>query len=568
MIIPGDDFPDDASLSADLAVVGAGPAGIAVALEVAAQGFSVILVESGYETANPDAQKLAEAAGWDGSLHAPMSLSVRRQLGGTSTIWGGRCVPYDRIDFETRDYISRVNWPVTYDELFQYYQRACGWLGCGRPAFDGTCMGHLPPAIVPGLMDGTVSSASFERWTVSGNFAHKYGEALKRSQRVRVITGLTCTEVATGPGAQRADGLICCTLIGKRVTIQARAHVLACGGLETTRLMLASRDLNGRALGDHSGHLGRWYMGHVGGVIARVRFRTPPRATVYGYERDIDGTPVRRRFSIAGDVQLKHGLPNTIGFLANPDMADPRHRNGILSLAHLALHSPLGERLAPAAQRARVAEEGLPEGHPPGLADSSTVRPHLANIIRDAPSVVGFAVGSGMRRVRARGHKVPGLFTAYSGENCYRFQYHGEQIPNRQSRVTLADERDAVGMSRLKIDLKFSQQDIDGILRCHEIWDEYLQKEGRGCLEYLSKEPDQVAWGELGAGTHQLGITRMSARPEDGVVDKHLAVHGFTNVFVASSSVMLTSGQANPTFMVMVLALRLADHLGRYLGRI
>jgi choline dehydrogenase-like flavoprotein len=568
LIILDGDFPDDATVSADLAVVGAGPVGIAVALEVAAQGFGVILVESGYETANTDAQKLAEAADWDGSLHAPMSLSVRRQLGGTSTIWGGRCVPYDRVDFENRDHISRVNWPVTYDELFQHYQRACDWLGCGRPAFDRTHMGHLPPAIVPGLMDGAVSSASFERWTLSTNFARKYGEALKRSQRVRVITGLTCTEVATGSGAQRADGLIGRTLTGKRVTIQARAYVLACGGLETTRLMLASRDLNGRALGDHSGHLGRWYMGHVGGVIARVRFCTPPRATVYGYERDIDGTPVRRRFSIASDVQVKHGLPNAIGFLANPDMADPRHRNGILSLAQLTLHSPLGERISPAAQRARVAEAGVPEGDPPGLADRSTMRPHLANIIRDLPSVVGFAVGSGMRRARARGNKVPGLFAAYSGENCYRLQYHGEQIPNRESRVTLADDRDATGMPRLKIDLKFSQRDIDGILRCHEVWDEYLQDKGRGCLEYLSKEPGQAAWSELGAGTHQLGLTRMSARPQDGVVDKHLAVHGFTNVFVASSSVMLTSGQANPTFMVMVLALRLADHLGRHLGRI
>jgi choline dehydrogenase-like flavoprotein len=60
----------------------------------------------------------------------------------------------------------------------------------------------------------------------------------------------------------------------------------------------------------------------------------------------------------------------------------------------------------------------------------------------------------------------------------------------------------------------------------------------------------------------------MSVRPQDGVVDKNLAVHGFTNLFVASSSVMVTSGQANPTFMVMVFALRLADRLGKYLGTI
>jgi len=132
LIILGDTLLNDSTLEADLAVVGAGPAGIAVALEVAAQGFNVILAESGYERANADAQRLAEAQTWMNQVHAPMSHSVRRQLGGTSTIWGGRCVPYDRIDFENRDYISTVTWPVTYDELLPYHQRACDWLSCGR----------------------------------------------------------------------------------------------------------------------------------------------------------------------------------------------------------------------------------------------------------------------------------------------------------------------------------------------------------------------------------------------------------------------------------------------------
>ena len=62
-------------------------------------------------------------------------------------------------------------------------------------------------------------------------------------------------------------------------------------------------------------------------------------------------------------------------------------------------------------------------------------------------------------------------------------------------------------------------------------------------------------------GYHQAGTTRMSARPEDGVLDPQLAVHGFDDLFVASSSAFVTSGQANSTFMIVVFALRLADHL-------
>ena len=560
MITSADALPNGSMLSADLAVVGAGPAGIAIAIEVANKGFDVVLVESGHEQFDRSTQQLAEAAEWDTAVHAPMFMSVRRQFGGTSTIWGGRCVPYDRVDFDRRDHISEVTWPVTYDELLPYYQRACGWLQCGRAAFDITEMPHLPPAVVPGLREGAGSSATFERWSLSTDFAREYGDALKRSRRVRVITGLTCTEVVSGLGAMRVVSLDCRTLEGKQVSIQARGYVLACGGLETTRLLLASRAPHGGTLGDHSSQLGSWYMSHVSGVIANVRFCTPPRSTVFGYERDTDGTYVRRRFSIATQTQRRRELPNAIAYLANPDLANHRHRNGILSLAYLALRSPLGERVTPAAQRFSAAGGGA-LGRGSGSAARTSVRKHLINVGRDWPSVARFAVGFGARRLLAGGRKVPAFFSAFSAENCYPLQYAGEQIPNRQSRVSLTSDRDAVGMPRLNIDLRFSQADVDGILRCHEVWDEYLRKNGCGRLEYVSPDPGSVVWSMMGGGTHQLGTTRMAAKAEDGVVDQHLAVHGMTNLFVASSSVMLTSSQANPTFMVIVLALRLADRL-------
>jgi len=560
LITSADALTDGSTLSADLAVVGAGPAGIAIAIEVANKGFDVVLVESGYEEFDSNTQQLAEAADWNNALHAPMSMSVRRQLGGTSTIWGGRCVPYDRVDFERRDHISNIPWPVTYDELLPYYQRACSWLQCGRTAFDTTQMPHLPPSVVPGLPEGAGSSATFERWSLSTNFAREYGDLLKRSQRVRVIIGLTCTEVISDLGGTRVENLDCRTLEGKRVSIRARDYVLACGGLETTRLLLASRGPHGGALGDHSGHLGSWYMGHVGGVIAKVRFCTSPRSTIFGYERDIDGTYVRRRFSITSEAQRAHALPNTIAYLANPDLADHRHRNGVLSLAYLTLRSPLGEVVTPTAHRFSAAGGGVPGRKADSVARAS-VRAHLMNVARDCPSVARFAVKFGTRRFVAGRRKVPGFFAAYSGENCYPLQYNGEQIPNRQSRVSLASDRDSVGMPRLNIDLRFSQADVDGILRCHEVWDNYLQSNGCGRLEYVSPDPLSVAWSMTGGGTHQLGTTRMASKADDGVVNEHLAVHGVTNLFVASSSVFLTSSQANPTFMVIVLALRLADRL-------
>ena len=95
-------------------------------------------------------------------------------------------------------------------------------------------------------------------------------------------------------------------------------------------------------------------------------------------------------------------------------------------------------------------------------------------------------------------------------------------------------------MPRLNIEMRFSQADVDGILRCHEVWNEYLRKDGCGRLEYVSPDPRSLVWSMVGGGTHQLGTTRMASKAEDGVVNEQLAVHGMTNLFVASSSVLLT----------------------------
>lgn len=102
-------------------------------------------------------------------------------------------------------------------------------------------------------------------------------------------------------------------------------------------------------------------------------------------------------------------------------------------------------------------------------------------------------------------------------------------------------------------------------MRAHQLWDSSLRKFALGRLEYLSPDPEESVWSRIGGGFHQLGTTRMAARPEDGVVDRNLAVHGSRNLFVASSSAFVTASQANPTFMIVAFAVRLADHLAAIL---
>ena len=116
-------------------------------------------------------------------------------------------------------------------------------------------------------------------------------------------------------------------------------------------------------------------------------------------------------------------------------------------------------------------------------------------------------------------------------------------------------------MSRLCTKLTFGENDIAGVVHAHDLLDAYLREHGLGHLEYLYDDTEKAIREQLFGGYHQAGTTRMSDRPEDGVVDRDLAVHGFDDLFVASSSTFVTSGQANSTFMIVAFALRLADHL-------
>ena len=535
-------------LEGDVAVVGAGPAGIVVALELARAGVDVLLVESGAVKPSAESQRLADAAQWDPERHLALADATRRQIGGATVIWGGRCVPYDPIDFEPRD-LHGTNWPVSYAEIASFFARACDWFVCGRPVFDASCVSHLPETIVPGLPNDEVLSSNLERWSLPTNFGKVYESELRASPRVRTVTSLTCVEFVCTDGSSRVDRLEARRLDGEPVRVRARKYVLACGGLGTTRLLLASdRDRPG-GLGNHSQHLGRWYMGHISGRIARVQFSAPPDQTIYGHERDVDGVYVRRRFSFSPEALRRHRLPNIVAFLANPELADPSHRSGVLSFAYLVLASPFGRRVL-----SEPIRKSLIRRAEPGALPS-----HLRNIVRDVGPTAAFALTFAYKRFVAY-RRAPGFFVQ-SDANRYLMHYHGEQLPNAESSVSLTNERDALGMRKLRIDLRYTAADVDAVMRAHRLLDDHLRRHGAGYLDYVVDDVEASVWRQAGDGCHQLGTTRMAAAAADGVVDRNLAVHGFDDLYVASSSAFVTSSQANPAFTTVAFALRLADHL-------
>lgn len=542
-----------ATLDADVAVVGAGPTGIVTALELARGGLDVLLIESGERRRVPEIQSLGDAAAIEPPGHAPMVRGTRRQLGGASNLWGGRCVPYRLIDFEDRQFIPDGSWPITLAELVPFYARASAWLSCGSPEFDASHIDGLARrALVPGFPEGDVRASTLERWSNAANFRRRYAEELDVSGQLRLLAGHTCTGILRerdGSAVRELELKPSSSAAAATAAVRARAYVVACGGLDTARLLLASKRDGAEAPGNQGGHLGRWYQGHVDGKIAAVRFTTTPEETLHGYELTPDGVFARRRLTFSGDFQLQHELPNISAWLVNPELADPRHGNGILSGAYLLLNSPLGPYLASDQLRSSLTRR----------TSGGARRLHLRNVVSDLPATARFAAETVMKRAFRR-PRPPGYY-AFSHENKYPLQYHAEHLPNPQSRVLLSDERDRLGMPRIRISMRFSQRDVETAIRAHRYWDEYLREAKLGRLEYFSDDLQASVRSQLGGGRHQIGTARMSKRPEDGVVDGNLRVHDVENLFVAGSSVFATSSEATPTFLAVVLAVRLADHL-------
>ncbi|MPY87611.1 MAG: hypothetical protein GEU99_06800 [Luteitalea sp.] len=139
--------------------------------------------------------------------------------------------------------------------------------------------------------------------------------------------------------------------------------------------------------------------------------------------------------------------------------------------------------------------------------------------------------------------------------DLYRAVLYGEVLPNRNNRVQLATERDELG--QLRCDLRFEISDVD--------W-RNLQETQRVAAGIVGER----GWGRLrlvetpspfGIGNHHMGTTRMNPNPRLGVVDGWCRVHSLSNLFIAGSSVFPSTGLANPTFTLVALAYRLADHL-------
>lgn len=459
------------TLEADVAIAGAGPAGIVLALELAEAGHRVLLLEGG------GADSPGEAASiYDNSTSGrgyPLTGSRLRWLGGTSNHWGGWVRPFDERDFSDQPAGELPGWPMDAATLRPWYERAARWCEVGSADYDPASIRLEKRARLLDLSDTGFRHRIF-RFSPPTRFGARYGDALESNNNIDCRVNLNVVGLEQSEGTVRSARAV--TLDGEGCDIRARQFVIAMGGVENARFLLNQESVPG----NQSDLVGRCFMDHFG------------------------FTP--------GKMLADAGLQYERGQLADEDLMTV---------------------MAP--------EPGTPGPNSCLLVSSSQPDDVLPPAFWNNPTA-----GDG-----AGAH--------------YRISMINAPTPHPESRITLTDERDAIGLRRPNLHWHLPRSDFGPVIALFERWMEVVSAGNRARVKWDRKAaPSDDA--HVGVGFHHMGTTRMSAAPEHGVVNGDGRVWDRDNLYIAGSSVYPSAGFSNPTLTIVALAARMADHLHRELG--
>jgi choline dehydrogenase-like flavoprotein len=290
--------------------------------------------------------------------------------------------------------------------------------------------------------------------------------------------------------------------------------VLACCSIQNARLLLASNRRATAGLGNAHDLVGRFFMEHLempGGHLVMPEMRAAKTAM---YVLQFGRTKARGELSLGAALQRQHRILNSTASLTP---AAP----GQVAKSTFQTFTP---EVLDAFMRA---QKGDTSGFP-------ILRRTLADPNAPLPD--------------------PRFFNLITRQ---------EQAPNPNSRITLARDRDAMGMLRVRLDWRLTDLDRRTFRAFYEALGTELGRSGLGRVQLLDwVVASDGAWPSfLSGGWHHMGTTRMHADPKHGVVDADCRVHGLANLSVAGAAVFPTAGAANPTLTLVAMSLRLSDHL-------
>ena len=522
-----------ATLQADVAVVGAGAAGITLARALSARGLEVVLLESGgrdYE-ARTAALNKGENVGLD---YYPLDHARLRFFGGTTAIWGGRCAEFDPIDFERRDWVPHSGWPFGYAEIATWYERAWQVFGLSakRPTADDM---RRAGVAIPEFAEDELALPLWGFDAMFDRFSLDRSEDLVKSANCRIVLHATVREVVADHEGRTVSHLDVGGPDGGRIEVRANDYVLAAGGIENPRILLASKAVVPTGLGNTHDQVGRFFMEHPHARGGRIVEADSWRLFDAFAKRRIGAQTLAPLIAPSSALQKRERLLNT--------------------------------SLTIAPRRPASGKEAL------------LMRAYLHQKEKREPTRLGRALWKATKQsvgwLQQRVDPLRPSLLEKLGRLEVALVVRGEQAPNPDSRVMLSDERDATGMPRVRLDWRTSALDVASVRGLVEAIGRETARLGLGTVEpaeWLAdpsgewKTDNLISAHPIG-GYHHMGTTRMADDPAQGVTDGWGKVHGIENLHVAGSSLFPTSGWANPTLTIVALALRTADRLAQRAGR-
>ncbi len=525
MLIDANEIPAGQAIKTDVCIIGAGAAGITLANALASTKVDVLLLESG--GFNADADTLALNRGINvGVPYYPLDECRLRFFGGTTNHWGGWCLTPLADEFSAKDWIPHGGWPVTAAELQPYYEQALPILDLGPNDFSGDYWATGERPQFP--LDANKLLTVITQFSAPTRFGTKYRQALVDAKNVRVCLHANAIGFDVNARRNQATRLRAMTLQRKEFSVTARRFVLAAGGIENPRLLLMSTYQGGPGLGNGNDLVGRFFADHYMCEMGELHLTAGGKEPDLYLQHRSKGEQLIKGYLKPGMQTLRErrmtSMQIRLASVRNKRYDDAARSDGITSLAYL-----LDE----------IKRRRLPD----------QLGSHLGNILADLDDVALTAY----RQLRYNKFPI----------DHYSMGAFIEPAPNFDSRVTLTDERDSLGLPVVKLDWRLSEIDWHSFQEAQQLVATELGRAAVGRVklyEYKRDEWPPLDRGMVSGGWHHMGTTRMAADAKQGVVDSHCKIHGVDNVYVAGSSIF-PRFEGQPTVSIVAFALRLADHL-------
>src|SRR2546423_1641215 len=572
----------DSRFEADLAIVGGGPAGLTIAREFFGTSTRVLVLESGLLEETPNHAALAELE----SIGEPRSNAQRqkrvafhgasssswspdlqpygvrcRALGGSTHAWAGKSAAFDSIDFEKRSWIPHSGWPIERASLAPYLDRAAGVLNLGPNSYDESLwelIGMAPPeprVDVEGLRS---FFWQFARSRLDHLDIMRFGREFVtfKADNVRVLLNATVRQIELAPDGTSFNGLEISTVEGVRSKVKARLAVIAASGIENPRLLLASNAIQSSGIGNSKDLVGRFLMDHAGARIGRFDMAglapIVKRFGFYGVRHNGRTHMYMHGLAPSPFIQEREQLLNSaVYFMPERSPDDPW--DALKRLLRRNSAKP-GDDMLAVLSGAGLLAKGIGMKALASNATPTALKDFIVNTaIRYNPNLVAEEFQN-----RGLPHKLTGVW----------IDAIAEQRPDPDSRVMLADRTDRIGVPLAKVNWRINDDERRTIVRIAHLTRDAFTRVGMAApiLEPWVAE-ERLEDGVIIDMAHTLGTTRMSETPASGVVDKNCQVHGVRGLYVAGASIFPTSGHANPTLMILALAIRLADTMkSRFAG--